>query len=164
MTIRLPAAAGTAAGTGVVAVAGILLGAGPGVAAPLAASLALALATPTAPAARPRAVLGGYALSVLAGIVAAAVLGPVGPGPWWRDTAAVALGAGLAVALMIGLDALHPPAAAAGCVVALHPLLHWPVPLVLLAAGAAVACAAALRSRRRAPRRPLGRLSRPAPR
>jgi CBS-domain-containing membrane protein len=154
-------AGAVAAGAGAVAVAGVLLGAGPGAAAPLAATLALVVATPAAPAARPRAVLGGYALSTLAGLLSTAVLGAAAPeatGLWWRATAAVALGAGLAVALMVRLDALHPPAAAAGCVVALQPLLHWPVALLVLAGGAAVAGGAAIRVRTAAP------LSPPAPR
>jgi CBS-domain-containing membrane protein len=136
-------------GAGAVAVAGILLGAGPAPAAPLAATWALVAATPAVPAARPRAVLAGYALSTLAGLLASAALGLAAPpGPWWHAAVAIALGAGLAVALMAGFDALHPPAAAAGCVVALEPLLHWPVALVMVAGGAAVAAAAAVRGRR----------------
>jgi CBS-domain-containing membrane protein len=140
-----------AAGAGAIAVAGILLGAGPGAAAPLAATLALVVATPAVPAARPRAVLGGYALSTLAGLLVTAGVGAAAPeatGVWWTATAAVAVATGLAVALMTRFDALHPPAAAAACVVALQPLLHWPVALIVLAGGAAVACAAALRARR----------------
>ena len=143
-------AGAVAGGAGAVAVAGVLLGAGPGAAAPLAATLALVVATPAAPAARPRTVLGGYAVSTAAGLMATAVLGAATPeatGLWWRATAAVALATGLAVALMARFDALHPPAAAAGSVVALQPLLHWPVALVVLAAGAAVAGAAAIRAR-----------------
>jgi CBS-domain-containing membrane protein len=134
----------------VVAVAGILLGAGPAPAAPLAATLALVVATPGAPAARPRAVLAGYALSTLAGLLTTASLDvATTPGPWWRAAVAITLGTGLAVALMARFDALHPPAAAAGCVVALEPVLHWPPALVVLAAGAAVSAAAAVRARRR---------------
>jgi CBS-domain-containing membrane protein len=132
------------AGAGVIAGGGILLGAGPGPAAPLAATLALVVATPAAPAARPRALLAGYALSTLAGVLASAALGAATDSSW-RATGAIALGAGLAVALMARFDALHPPAAAAGCVVALQPVLHWPVALAVLAGGAAVAGAAAAR-------------------
>jgi hypothetical protein len=92
-------------------------------------------------------VLAGYALSTLAGLLATAVLGVAAQtDAWWRGTLAIALGAGLAVALMSRFDALHPPAAAAGCVVALQPVLHWPVALVVLAGGAAIA--AAIRARR----------------
>jgi CBS domain-containing membrane protein len=145
-------------GAGAVAVAGVLLGAGAGPAAPLAATLALVATTPAAPAARPRVVLAGYALSTLAGLLTTAVLGLAAPSdPWWRAALAIGLGAGLAVAFMARFDALHPPAAAAGCVVALQPLLHWPVALVVAAGGAAVAGVAAVRTRR-------GRLSRRGPR
>jgi CBS domain-containing membrane protein len=148
---RLGSAGIVAAGAAMVAIGGVLVGAGPGVAAPLAATLAVVVANPAAPSARPRTVLSGYALSALAGLLATATLGAAAPEAttvWWRTTAAVALGAGLAVALMTRFDALHPPAAAAGCVVALQPVLHWPVPLVVLAGGAAVAAAAAVHTRR----------------
>jgi CBS domain-containing membrane protein len=146
VTWRLAGA--VAVGAGVVAVAGTLLGAGPGPAAPLAATLALVVATPAAPAARPRSVLAGYALSTLGGLLAGAVTGAAIPSPGWGPAVAIALGAGLAVAFMARFDVMHPPAAAAGCVVALHPVLHWPVALVVLAGGAAVAGAAAVRARR----------------
>jgi CBS-domain-containing membrane protein len=148
---RLGSAGIVAAGAATVAIGGVLVGAGPGVAAPLAATLAVVVANPAAPSARPRTVLSGYALSALAGLLATATLGAAAPEAttvWWRTTAAVALGAGLAVALMTRFDALHPPAAAASCVVALQPVLHWPVPLVVLAGGAAVAAAAAVHTRR----------------
>jgi CBS-domain-containing membrane protein len=150
--VRWLLAGAVAAGAGVVAVAGTLLDAGPGPAAPLAATLSLVVATPAAPAARPRVVLAGYALSTLGGALASGALGlATTPAPWWRAAAAIALGAGLAVALMAGFDALHPPAAAAGCVVALHPVLHSPVALVVLAGGAAVAGAVAVRARHSQP-------------
>jgi CBS-domain-containing membrane protein len=135
------------AGAGAIAGGGIMLGAGPGPAAPLAATLALVVATPAAPAARPRALLAGYALSALAGVLASAALSPA-TDPSLHAIGAIALGAGLAVALMARFDALHPPAAAAGCVVALQPVLHWPVALVVLTGGAVVAGAAAARARR----------------
>jgi CBS domain-containing membrane protein len=138
-----------AAGAGVVAVAGTVLDAGPGPAAPLAATLALVVATPAAPAARPRSVLAGYLLSTLGGLLASAVAGLVtSPDSWWGVALTIALGAGLSVALMARFDALHPPAAAAGCVVALHPVLHWQVALLVLAGGALVAGAAAVHGQR----------------
>jgi hypothetical protein len=143
-------ALGVGVGAAATALGGSLLGTGAAIAAPLAGSFSLVLATPAVPAARTRAVLGGYAAAVVAGLATAAVLGTgaVSVTGLWSDIAAVVLGAGLTVALMRPLDAFHPPAAAAGCLIALQPLRDWPVALVLLLAGGAVAaCAIAVRAR-----------------
>jgi CBS-domain-containing membrane protein len=133
------AAAATAFGAGIVAVAGAELANAPAVAAPLAASIALILGTPAAPAARAGAVLGGYLSAVISGIAVAAMTIP--------PVAAVTTAAALGTALMMASKRLHPPAVAGACVIALQPIGHWQEGLIVLCAACALAAFVRLNTR-----------------
>jgi CBS-domain-containing membrane protein len=94
---------------------------------PFVTSIVLTLAAPDNDAARPYAVIGGHLLSTLAGFAA---LWCLGTGP-----TATAAGVGLAVLLMLGLRALHPPAGIDGFLVPLFELpIGWIVSPVLIGA------------------------------
>lgn len=69
---------------------------------PFATSIVLVVSQPDAPAAQPRALIGGHLVSALVGVL---VLALSGPGP-----AAAAIAVGLAVLAMMLSDTLHPPA------------------------------------------------------
>jgi CBS-domain-containing membrane protein len=125
--------------------------------APLAASLALAATAPALPAARPRNITRGHLLAALLGAASAAVIADM--------TAAVAVGAGLAVAGLAVLRTPQPPAIATACVAAaahasgrvvLSFLCFQVAPLGLAALGIELAGGIAARRRRlrRTPRSP----------
>ena len=69
------------------------------------ASAVLVFGVPSSPLARARNVLGGHALSALAGVVCAALLGDT---PWLASGLAV----GTSILLMIATGTLHPPGGA----------------------------------------------------
>ncbi len=102
--------------------------------APFGASCVLLFALPQSPLARPRNVIGGHVLSALVGVL---VLRLVGTG-----IVAMALGVGLAIAVMQFSGTLHPPAGGnplvviltgAGWSFLLAPIVIGTVALVLLA-------------------------------
>lgn len=95
--------------------------------APFGASCVLVFAIPQSPLARPRNVIGGHVLSTAVGV---AVLHFCGAAPW-----AVALGVGLAIAVMLLTDTLHPPAGA-DPIVAMLTGASWTFPLMPVAVGA----------------------------
>jgi CBS-domain-containing membrane protein len=101
--------------------------------APFGASCVLLFALPQSPLARPRNVIGGHVVSALVGLL---VLSLVGNG-----IVAMALGVGLAIAVMQFSGTLHPPAGGdplvviltgAGWSFLLAPILAGAVALVLL--------------------------------
>ena len=104
-----------------------------------AALVALVLANPSLPSARPVAVLAGYGTAAVGGLAAVAVAAPGPP--------AVAVAAGLSLALMLALKAVHPPALAGGCLLALQPADHGRTVLLLIATAAAMALAIETRGR-----------------
>ncbi len=69
---------------------------------PFATSIVLVMATPLSLFARPKNIIGGHLLSAAAGF---AVLWLLGSSPWFAAPAV-----GLAIALMLMTDTLHPPA------------------------------------------------------
>jgi len=71
-------------------------------AASFGASCVLVFATPQSPLARPKNVIGGHLISAFVGLVLFVLLG--------ASPLAMALGTGLAIALMQATDTLHPPA------------------------------------------------------
>ncbi|MFG1263990.1 MULTISPECIES: HPP family protein [Xanthobacter] len=104
--------------------------------APFGASCVLVFALPQSPLARPRNVVGGHVLSTAVGVV---VLSFCGAAPW-----AVAMGVGVAIAVMLLTDTLHPPAGAdpivamlmgASWTFALMPVAVGAMAIVLLATG-----------------------------
>ncbi len=72
--------------------------------APFGASCGLVFGYPDAPFSQPRSVVGGHCLSAFIGLALLALCGPV----WW----AMALGVATAVAAMMWLGVMHPPAGA----------------------------------------------------
>ncbi|WP_134726329.1 HPP family protein [Paracoccus luteus] len=104
------AAAGGAAGLALAAAVMLLAGLDPVLLAPMGATAVLAFAVPNSPLAQPWSAIAGCLVSALAAVPAAMFL----PAPW---SAAVA--AGLAIAVMIAVRALHPPGGAAALLTAL---------------------------------------------
>lgn len=84
---------------------------------PFAATATILATAPDAPASRPRVVLVGYAVALVPALGAVSVLG--------ASTTVAVVATGLAILLMRLADALHPPAAAAATMVALHGT-GWP--------------------------------------
>jgi hypothetical protein len=111
MALRTTAvAAPLTAGLAAAGVAGFQAAAlSPATVAPLAASVALVAAAPVLPSARSSAVSVGYLIAVGSGLLAGLVL---------TDTFAIPVAAGIAVGLMLITDQMHPPAVAAGCLIA----------------------------------------------
>lgn len=109
----------------------------PAAAAPLAASATLLASGASPAAATPRVVLGGYVAAALLGF-GASLLGMLGP------EELVAYGAAAAVVGSLGLmlrhGAVHPPATAAACLVAMN--AHPGVAAMTVTAGAATLVAA----------------------
>lgn len=103
--------------------------------APFGATCVLLFAAPGAPLAQPRNVIGGHLVATLVGLV---VMQLMGTGPL-----AMAVGVGLAIALMQALRVVHPPAGANPLVVMMSgavgydflmmPVLAGSVSLVLVA-------------------------------
>ncbi|PSL20216.1 HPP family protein [Shimia abyssi] len=98
------------------------------------ASCVLLFSVPASPLSQPENVIGGHLQSTFVGLVLTAVL----PNVWW----AVALAAGLAIALMAALRVTHPPAGAnplvifaadPGFLFLLFPVLSVAVALVAIA-------------------------------
>jgi len=71
-------------------------------AASFGASCVLVFAIPQSPLARPKNVIGGHLISTFVGLVLLAILG--------TSPLTMALGVGLAIALMQATETLHPPA------------------------------------------------------
>lgn len=99
-TAAIPAIGGALA-IGLMALAARLSG-HPVLSYPFTTSIVLVMAAPQSRPARPRNVVVGHLASAAAGLVTVALLGP-------SDLSA-AIGVGLAIALMVAADALHPPA------------------------------------------------------
>lgn len=103
--------------------------------APFGATCVLLFAAPNVPLAQPRNVIGGHFVAALVGLV---VMQLIGTGPL-----AMAVGVGLAIALMQALRVVHPPAGANPLVVMMSgavgydflvmPVLAGSVNLVLVA-------------------------------
>jgi CBS-domain-containing membrane protein len=72
--------------------------------APFGASSVLLFGAPAAPFSQPRNVLGGHLIAALTGVIINILLG--------TSYFAIAVGVGLAIALMVKLNAVHPPAGA----------------------------------------------------
>lgn len=126
----LRSTAGLAAGVLFAVTAGTLSGFAPELIAPLGASALLIFVTPNSPLAQPWSVIVGSAVSVFAGHLALLAV----PLPW-----AGALAVALAVLLMVGARALHPPGGAVALLSAIEGVEHDPWDLlapmlVLLAA------------------------------
>lgn len=103
--------------------------------APFGATCVLLFSVPTSPLSQPANVVGGHFVSTLIGLGVLAVL----PVTWWS----MALGVGLAIAVMAAMRITHPPAGAdplvvmvagAGFDFLLFPTLTGSVALVLVAA------------------------------
>ena len=99
----------------------------PAISFPFTTSIVLVMAAPESRPARPWNLVAGHVLSAIAGLAAVAALGP-------GDTAA-ALGVGIAIALMIASDALHPPAGINASMPAYLPL-DWHFVVMPVAVGA----------------------------
>ncbi len=80
---------------------------------PLGATGTLILTAPDRPIAQPRSILGGYLIGVGVALAACAWLEPTG--------LVIALAAGVALALMLATDTLHPPGGAALMLLMLAP-------------------------------------------
>ncbi|MCG7601576.1 HPP family protein [Halomonas sp. McH1-25] len=85
--------------------------------APFGATCVLLFAAPAAPLAQPRNVIGGHLISALVGMV---ILHLFGTGLWQ-----MAVGVGVAIALMQLLRAVHPPAGANPLVVLTAGVEDW---------------------------------------
>jgi CBS-domain-containing membrane protein len=85
--------------------------------APFGASCVLLFAVPASPLAQPRNVIGGHILSALVGLLVVALLG--------HSPATMAVGVGLAIAVMRLTGTVHPPAGADPIVVALAGAPWW---------------------------------------
>ena len=72
---------------------------------PFGATCVLVFAAPAAPFSQPRNVIGGHIISALCGVLAYIICGEA---CWWS----LALGNGLAIALMAATKTIHPPAGA----------------------------------------------------
>jgi len=72
---------------------------------PFGASCVLVFAAPAAPFSQPRNVIGGHIISALCGVAAYHICGEA---CWWS----LALGNGVAIALMAATKTIHPPAGA----------------------------------------------------
>jgi CBS-domain-containing membrane protein len=79
--------------------------------APFGATCVLVFGAPASPFARPRNVIGGHLLAAVVGLLACSMLG--------HDWLGAAVGVGLAIALMILTETVHPPAGANPIVIAL---------------------------------------------
>ncbi|HEY6086657.1 MAG TPA: HPP family protein [Burkholderiaceae bacterium] len=110
----------------------------PWLVAPMGASAVIVFALPSSPLAQPWAVVGGNAVSALAGI---AVVQLVQAGPW--SMAAPALGGAGAVGLMILLRCLHPPGGAVALLIVLGGVVNWQFALFPIAANSVLLVLAA---------------------
>lgn len=72
--------------------------------APFGASSVLLFGAPAAPFSQPRNVFGGHMIAALTGVIINNLLG--------TSYFAIAMGVGLAIAIMVKLNAIHPPAGA----------------------------------------------------
>jgi CBS-domain-containing membrane protein len=89
----------------------------PFIIAPFGASCVLLFTVPASPLAQPRNVIGGHMISAIVGLIVVALLGP--------SPAAMAVGVGLAIAVMRLTGTVHPPAGANPIVVALTGAPWW---------------------------------------
>lgn len=113
--------------------------------APFGSSCVLLFALPASPLARPLNVIGGHFLSALVGLI---VLNTIGTG-----VLALAVGVGLAIAVMQFTATVHPPAGANPIVVILTGA-GWSFLATPILAGAALLCLAAWLYHRLVSRRP----------
>lgn len=113
--------------------------------APFGSSCVLLFALPASPLARPRNVIGGHFLSALVGLI---VLNTLGAG-----MLALAVGVGLAIAVMQFTGTLHPPAGANPIVVILTGA-SWSFLATPILAGAVFLCLTAWLYHRFVSRRP----------
>lgn len=91
---------------------------------PFVTSIVLAMALPDSDPAQPRAIIGGHAISCVAGLLVAAVV--------QQGELASALAVGLATLAMMGTRTLHPPAGIDAFLIASHGLgFAWLVNPVL---------------------------------
>lgn len=97
--------------------------------APFGASCVLLFTVPSSPLAQPRNVIGGHILSALVGLAVLALIGP--------NHVAMAVGVGLAIALMRVTRTTHPPAGANPIVIIAAATPWWFV-AVPVATGAAI--------------------------
>lgn len=104
--------------------------------APFGATCVLLFAVPTAPLAQPRNVVGGHLISALVGMV---VLYLFGSGLWQ-----MAVGVGIAIALMQFFRAVHPPAGANPLVVLTAGVEDWAFLFTPVLAGSLILVAIAL--------------------
>ncbi|MBC7104380.1 MAG: HPP family protein [Firmicutes bacterium] len=127
------AAAGSLLGVGAVSFLSFHYGL-PLLLASFGATAALLYGAPASPFAQPRNVVGGHAVSALAGVAIGQLLGTT----WWSIT----LGVGLAILLMLATRTLHPPGGATafvavaqsqGYVFVLTPVFAGATLLVLIA-------------------------------
>lgn len=98
--------------------------------APFGATCVLLFAAPGAPLAQPRNVIGGHLVATLVGL---AVMNVAGAGPWQ-----MAVGVGLAIALMQVSRAVHPPAGANPIVVLTAGIQDWSFVLTPVLAGSII--------------------------
>lgn len=98
--------------------------------APFGATCVLLFAAPGAPLAQPRSVIGGHLIATLVGL---AVMNLAGAGPWQ-----MAVGVGLAIALMQISRAVHPPAGANPIVVLTAGIQDWSFVLTPVLAGSII--------------------------
>lgn len=96
---------------------------------PFTTSIVLVTAAPESRPARPWSVVAGHLISAVAGLVCVAALG--------QGDAAAIIGVGTAIALMISIDALHPPAGINALMPAYLPL-DWNFLVMPVASGAVV--------------------------
>jgi CBS-domain-containing membrane protein len=129
------------AGVGGTAAIGVLalcarLAVTPLIIAPFGASCVLLFTVPASPLAQPRNVIGGHVLSALVGLVVVALIG--------HSPVAMALGVGLAIAVMRLTGTVHPPAGADPIVIALAAAPPWWFFAVPAGLGAAILVACAI--------------------
>jgi CBS domain-containing membrane protein len=127
------------------AVLGVLaiLGNEPFIFPPLGPTLFILFAFPLAQEARPRNVIGGHLVGLIAGIIALGVFGLVNEPPDltdldWTRLGAVLVGLAIAAGTIMGLRLLHIPGIATAMVVAMG-LLSAPVDWAFMLTGAIVA-------------------------